>query len=105
MTDGTFSLFDKQSNEIAFNSSGAFIGIKYNKPKGKFVKSLSMGGHMIKFSYKIYKNNQVYISKVRLFNLEDNSKPIYIVNYIYDIEGRLAKIERTNNTENQLSMK
>jgi len=104
-SDTTFRLFDKHDNEIAFNNSGVFIGIKKNKKNGKFIKSLSMGGHKINFTYNLYKNNIALISNAQLYNIEDRYEPLHSVHYVYDKKCRLAKVERIDPMKEQLSMK
>jgi len=91
----TFHIFDKHDNEIVFNNSGLFLGLKNNN-KGKFIKSISMGGHKIYFTYCLLKNNTTAISHARLFSIEDHSESLHTVYYFYDKKGRLSKVKHSS---------
>lgn len=94
MTDGSFQLIDKKKNEIAFDPSGFFDGIATNPEQFRVIRSMTQGTQKVTFKYELDKDNSVRISKSYLLNTEEKSEPELIAQYLYDDEGRLAKVDR-----------
>jgi hypothetical protein len=93
MTDGSFRLFDVRENEIAFDAAGAFGGVSPGPEHLRVIRSVSQEQQKVKFTYTLDENNSISISKSYLVNINDESTPTYAVNYHYDQEGRLARVE------------
>ena len=92
MSDASYRLIDKSGNEVVINPGGTFKGMIIN-PGNPVVKSISQGNYKVSFKYTIDKSRGVIIASANLSE-KGKLKPVYIVRYQYDDEGRLAKVER-----------
>jgi hypothetical protein len=94
MSDGSFTLLDKQGNETVFSAAGKFERLT---PSQDFnlVKSIAAGQYKVDFKYTIDNSGRILIANARLSEKE-KSKTIYSVNYEYDEEGRLCKANASN---------
>ncbi len=92
MSNGAYQLVDKEKNEVKFSPTGDFEGMIVHSGY-PIVKSVSQGGHKVGFTYTTDKSGKVFIAHAYLSENKEDAKPLYMVGYKYDVEGRLSGIK------------
>ena len=90
MSNGSYQLVDKEKNEVKFSPTGDFEGMIVHSSY-PIVKSVSQGGHKVGFTYTTDKSGKVFIAHAYLSENKDEAKPLYMIGYKYDDEGRLYR--------------
>jgi hypothetical protein len=86
-----FILIDKQANVFLFDSGGRFIAMRPgNAPP--LVQKLSLDQMKLSFSYTFGKMGKIFVSKVFLADERRGGKPVCVVSYEYDADGKLIRI-------------
>lgn len=57
------------------------------------VSAVSQGKKKVAFKYTMDKSGDVIIASASLLQEEEGAKPIYVVRYQYDDEGRLCSVK------------
>lgn len=91
LSDGSFRLFEKSGNQIAFDAGGQFDGLTFS-PERPMVQAISMGDRRITFTYPFDRSGHARIASANLTEGSGRVGPTYLVKYQYDAEGRLARV-------------
>jgi len=90
MSDASYVLSRKDGLEITFDPSGRF-----NSLKARVIKGISQGAYHVAFAHD-YINGQPCITEARV-EKENQSAPMYTLQYGYDQEGKLCSIVSDKN--------
>ncbi|HXU18687.1 MAG TPA: hypothetical protein VN708_26500 [Terriglobales bacterium] len=89
MSDASYVLADGKGNEFSFDGGGHFTEMVIGQDE-PIVRSLKMGKNRITFRYRLDPAGNILIAKAWVGQDEIGAKPLYVINYDYDLTGRLA---------------
>jgi len=93
LTNGGLELLDRHGNRIRLTPGWDFDAIR-PAPDAQIVRSVSMGGHKVKFAYTLDRLGRVVIATAAFCPDKPRAVPEYIVRYEHDEDGRLCRVER-----------
>jgi len=104
LSNAGLQLVDKHGNEVVFNSGWKFSKMLPSRDH-RIVRSVSMGGQKVEFSYTIDGSGRVIVARAALSENKARAIPTHVVRYEHDDTGRLCRVRHSRAADSQSDRK